>query len=205
MELGDGVTSGSSLMPQKKNPDSLELIRGKSGRVFGSLTSLMMTIKGLPMTYNRDMQEDKEPLFIAADQVCGSLEMARVVAESVVLKESIPLKAAEDSWVVATDLAEALARNGTPFHQAHQLVGKLVLESTRNGKKPSDWNAESLAAFAPQFTPAIAVLLDPREGMKSREVIGGTGPNSVAAALANARQRLAHLSNNPKTPSQPRG
>jgi argininosuccinate lyase len=193
MELGDGVTSGSSLMPQKKNPDSLELIRGKSGRVFGSLTGLMMTIKGLPMTYNRDMQEDKEPLFIAADQVCGSLEMARVVAESVVLKESIPLKAAEESWVVATDLAEALARSGTPFHQAHQLVGRLVLESTRNNKKPSDWNAETLAAFAPQFTPEIAALLDPREGMKSREVIGGTGPHSVAAALTAAQGRLAKL------------
>jgi len=193
MELGDGVTSGSSLMPQKKNPDSLELIRGKSGRVFGSLTSLMMTVKGLPMTYNRDMQEDKEPIFIAADQVCGSLEMARVVAESVTLRESVPLKAAEDSWVVATDLAEALARNGTAFHQAHQLVGRLVLHSTRNNLKPSDWTAESLAAFAPEFTPEIAALLDPREGMKSREVVGGTGPNSVAAALVAARQRLATL------------
>jgi argininosuccinate lyase len=193
MELGDGVTSGSSLMPQKKNPDSLELIRGKSGRVFGSLTSLMMTIKGLPMTYNRDMQEDKEPLFIAADQVCGSLEMAIVVAESITLHDAIPFKAAEDSWVVATDLAEALARSGVPFHQAHVLVGKLVLESTRNNKKPADWNAESLAAFAPQFTPEIAALLDPREGMKSREIKGGTGPNSVAAALQNARERLAKL------------
>ncbi len=193
MELGDGVTSGSSLMPQKKNPDSLELIRGKSGRVFGSLTSLMMTIKGLPMTYNRDMQEDKEPLFVAADQVCGSLEMARVVAESVVLKEAVPLKAAEDSWVVATDLAEALARAGTPFHQAHQLVGRLVLESARNNKKPGDWSAESLAAFAPQFTADIAALLDPREGMKSREVVGGTGPDSVATALRSARTRLAKL------------
>jgi argininosuccinate lyase len=145
------------------------------------------------MTYNRDMQEDKEPLFVAADQVCGSLEMARAVAESVVLKEAVPLKAAEDSWVVATDLAEALARAGTPFHQAHQLVGRLVLESTRNNKKPSDWSAESLAAFAPQFTSDIAALLDPREGMKSREVIGGTGPHSVAAALKSARARLATL------------
>jgi argininosuccinate lyase len=193
MELGDGVTSGSSLMPQKKNPDSLELIRGKSGRVFGSLTSLMMTIKGLPMTYNRDLQEDKEPLFVAADQVCGSLEMARAVAESITLREAVPLQAAEESWVVATDLAEALARAGTPFHQAHQLVGRLVLESTRNHKKPSDWNAASLAAFAPEFTPDIAALLHPAEGMKSREVIGGTGPQAVATALAAARERLAKL------------
>jgi argininosuccinate lyase len=193
MELGDGVTSGSSLMPQKKNPDSLELIRGKSGRVLGALNSLFFTMKGLPMTYNRDMQEDKEPLFEACDQVDGCLEMARVVAESVVLREQVPFEAAEESWVVATDLAEALARNGTAFHQAHQLVGRLVLESVRSGKKPADWNAQSLKAFAPEFTPDIAVLLDPREGMKTREIAGGTGPESVQTALISARMRLANL------------
>ena len=104
IELGDGVTSGSSLMPQKKNPDSLELIRGKSGRVLGALNSLLFTMKGLPMTYNRDMQEDKEPLFEACDQVNGCLEMARAVAESVVLHEHVPAAAVTDeSWVVATD------------------------------------------------------------------------------------------------------
>jgi argininosuccinate lyase len=193
MELGDGVTSGSSLMPQKKNPDSLELIRGKSGRVLGALNSLLFTMKGLPMTYNRDMQEDKEPLFEAADQVNGCLEMARAVAASVVLREQIPAQAADESWVVATDLAEALARNGTAFHQAHQIVGRLVLESVRSGKKPGDWTAASLARFAPEFTPDIARLLDPREGMKTREITGGTGPETVAAALLAARSRLANL------------
>src|SRR5580700_3869212 len=194
IELGDGVTSGSSLMPQKKNPDSLELIRGKSGRVLGALSALFVTMKGLPMTYNRDMQEDKEPLFEAADQLCGSLEMARVVVESVVLRPDVPLAAAEESWVVATDLAEALARNGTAFHQAHQIVGRLVLESVRAGRKPADWDAESLARFAPEFTPDVARLLDPREGMKTREIAGGTGPGVVAAALGAARARLAELS-----------
>ena len=193
MELGDGVTSGSSLMPQKKNPDSLELIRGKSGRVLGALNSLLFTMKGLPLTYNRDMQEDKEPLFEAADQVCGSLEMAVCVTESVVLREAVPYAAADESWVVATDLAEALARNGTPFHSAHQIVGRLVLESVRNGRKPGDWTAETLAAFAPEFTADVARLLDPREGMKTREIAGGTGPNTVAAALEEARGRLARL------------
>src|SRR5438874_5408079 len=151
MELGDGVTSGSSLMPQKKNPDSLELIRGKSGRVAGCFHSLMMTVKGLPLTYNRDMQEDKEPLFTAADQLRGSLEMARAVAGSVRLVAARALSAVEESWVIATDLAEALARAGTPFHQAHQIVGALVLESTRRNKKPSDWTAIDLAAFSPRF------------------------------------------------------
>jgi argininosuccinate lyase len=193
MELGDGVTSGSSLMPQKKNPDSLELIRGKSGRVMGCLTSLMVTIKGLPMTYNRDMQEDKVPLFEAASQVSGSLEMARAVIESVKLRPEQPLRAAEESWVVATDLAEALARAGTPFHQAHQIVGRFVLESTRTGKRPSDWTPEEMQRFAPEFTGDFAALLDPRKGMKSREVPGGTGPQSVAAALDRARQILGKV------------
>src|SRR5580658_996183 len=193
MELGDGVTSGSSLMPQKKNPDSLELIRGKTGRVLGALNSLFFTMKGLPMTYNRDMQEDKEPLFEASDQVNGCLEMARAVAESVVLRERIPAAAADESWTVATDLAEALARNGTSFHQAHQIVGRLVLESVRAGKKPADWSGEALAQFAPEFTPEMALLLDPREGMKTREIEGGTGPETVAAALITARVRLANL------------
>jgi argininosuccinate lyase len=189
IELGDGVTSGSSLMPQKKNPDSLELIRGKSGRVMGALTSLMVTMKGLPMTYNRDMQEDKVPLFEAADEVCASLEMAHAVIESVRLNPAKPAAAAEESWVVATDLAEALARSGTPFHQAHQIVGRFVLESTRSGKKPADWTAAEMQAFGIDF-PA---LLDPREGMQSREIPGGTGPKSVAAALAAARERLDEM------------
>jgi len=193
MELGDGVTSGSSLMPQKKNPDSLELIRGKSGRVMGCLTSLMVTMKGLPMTYNRDMQEDKAPLFEAADQLAGSLEMARVVAESVKLHAARPAAAATESWVVATDLAEALARGGVPFHQAHQLVGRFVLESVENGRKPADWTPEEIARFAPEFTADLAALLDPRRGMDSREVAGGTGPRAVASALDAARERLERM------------
>jgi argininosuccinate lyase len=193
LELGDGVTSGSSLMPQKKNPDSLELIRGKSGRVMGCLTSLLVTMKGLPMTYNRDMQEDKVPLFEAADNVAGSLEMAIAVIQSVKLHPAKPQAAAEESWVVATDLAEALARAGTPFHQAHQIVGRFVLESVRSGKKPADWTAEDMQRFAPEFTGDFAALLDPRKGMKSREIPGGTGPESVAAALRAARQSLTKI------------
>ncbi len=193
LELGDDVTSGSSLMPQKKNPDSLELIRGKCGRVFGSLNSLFVTMKGLPMTYNRDMQEDKEPLFDAAGQVRLSLEMMQAVIRSARLLPGPPALAAEESWVVATDLAEALARAGTPFHQAHQLVGKLVLESVRAGKKPGDWTPEQLASFAPEFHPDMAKLLNPAEGLHSREVLGGTGPATVARALLDAERRLAAL------------
>jgi argininosuccinate lyase len=193
LELGDEVTSGSSLMPQKKNPDSLELMRGKCGRVFGSFSSLFLTLKGLPLTYNRDMQEDKEPLFDAADHLAGSLEMARAVAGSVTLNPEKTAAAAEQSWVVATDLAEALARAGTPFHKAHQIVGRLVLESIKQGKKPSEWTASELAAFAPEFTADMARLLRPREGMKTREIAGGSGPEAVAEALQQAEERLASM------------
>ncbi|MGA2882441.1 MAG: argininosuccinate lyase [Bryobacteraceae bacterium] len=190
LELGDGVTSGSSLMPQKKNPDSLELVRGKSGRVFGDFTSLFVTMKGLPMTYNRDMQEDKEPLFDAAAQLAASLEMMAAVVESTRLHQGKPAEAARESWVVATDLAEALARAGTPFHRAHQIVGKLVLESIQQGKQPSDWTADQLTAFAPEFAADMVRLLDPAEGMKTRELPGGAGPAAVAKALDDAEVRL---------------
>ena len=194
LELGDGVTSGSSLMPQKKNPDSLELIRGKSGRVFGNLTALFTTMKGLPMTYNRDMQEDKEPLFQAADQLEDSLAMAAEVVATARLKPEAPAQAAADSWVVATDLAEALARDGVPFHQGHKLVGRLVLESVQAGKKPSDWTAETLRAFDPRFTAGMASLLaDPRQGMLTRTAPGGTAPATVARALADAEARLREM------------
>jgi argininosuccinate lyase len=190
ISLGDGVTSGSSLMPQKKNPDSLELIRGKCGRVFGDFTSLFVTMKGLPMTYNRDMQEDKEPLFDAFAQTSGSLAMAKVVVQTAVLNPAVPEASAEQSWVVATDLAEELARQGIPFHRAHQLVGQFVLESMKGGKRPSDWTPEALAGFAPEFKAEMVRLLKPSEGMKSRNLPGGTGPSAVAEALANAAARL---------------
>ena len=174
MELGDVVTSGSSLMPQKKNPDSLELIRGKSGRVAGCFHALMMTVKGLPLTYNRDMQEDKEPLFEAADQLSGSLEMARAVADSIALVPAKAMRAVEQSWVVATDLAEALARSGTPFHQAHRLVGALVLESIRLGREPGDWTAADLAAFSPDFTADFTANTDFAEADVDAQVLNLT-------------------------------
>ena len=191
LDLGDEVTSGSSIMPQKKNPDSLELIRGKCGRVFGALTAVFLTMKGLPLTYNRDMQEDKELLFEAADQVAASLEMARVVAGAVRLDPAVPAAAAEESWAIATDLADALARAGTPFHQAHQLAGRLVLASLREGKKPGDWTAQELTAFAPEFTADMIRFFQPAEGLKTRELPGGSGPNRVAQALQEAEARLA--------------
>jgi argininosuccinate lyase len=150
-------------------------------------------MKGLPMTYNRDMQEDKIPLFDAADQVADSLLMMSNVIDSTRLNPARPAAAAEESWVVATDLAEALARAGTPFHQAHQIVGRFVLESVNAGKKPSDWTAEEMQRFAPEFTADFVALLNPAEGMKSREIPGGTGYQAVANALARAKETLGKL------------
>ncbi len=194
MELSDGVTSGSSLMPQKKNPDSLELIRGKCGRVFGAYSALFVTMKGLPLTYNRDMQEDKEQLFDAADQTISCLNMATIVAQNVTIKPEIPEKACAESWVVATDIAEALSRAGLPFHQSHKLAGRLVLHGIKMGKHPASFTAEELFAFDSHFTPDfVFILKDPRHGMQTRVVPGGTAPQSVAAALREAQARLEKL------------
>jgi argininosuccinate lyase len=190
LELGDGVTSGSSIMPQKKNPDSLELIRGKCGAVFGDYSALFLTMKGLPMTYNRDMQEDKPRIFDAADQLRGSLEMACAVVNCTRLNPEAPRLAVEESWAVATDLADALARGGMPFHQAHKLVGRLVLESIKQNKKPADWTAEALAAFDPALNADSARYLRADEGIRTRELAGGTGPAAVARALDEAEARI---------------
>jgi argininosuccinate lyase len=194
LDLSDAVTSGSSLMPQKKNPDSLELIRGKCGRVYGAYSALFVTMKGLPLTYNRDMQEDKEQLFDAADQTIQCLNMTTIVAQNLTLKPAIPEKACAESWVVATDIAEALSRAGMPFHQSHKLAGRLVLHGIKSGKNPADFTAEELQAFDPHFTPDfVFILKDPRHGMQTRAVPGGTAPQSVAAALVEARARLQSL------------
>jgi argininosuccinate lyase len=148
------------------------------------------------MTYNRDLQEDKEPLFDAVRQIRACLQMAREVALGVELHPQVPAAAVRDSWVVATDLAEALARSGVPFRDSHHLVRELVLDSLATGKLPKDWTPESLAARDPRFTPDIARLLDPAEGMRTREILGGTGPAAVAQALTTAHARLRAMQGN---------
>ena len=181
-------------MPQKKNPDSLELIRGKCGRVFGAYSALFVTMKGLPLTYNRDMQEDKEQLFDTADQTIACLNMTAIVARNLTLHPEIPEQACAESWVVATDIAEALSRAGLPFHQAHKLSGRLVLHGIKSGKNPASFTAAELQAFDPLFTPDFVLILkDPRHGMQTRVVPGGTAPQTVAAALLEAQLRLGKL------------
>lgn len=190
MEPGDEVTTGSSLMPQKRNPDALELIRGKTGPVLGSLHALMVTIKGLPLAYNRDLQEDKQPVFHAADHLGGSIEVLELAIRTTKIRPEAMERAAQDSWTQATALAEFLARRGVPFHRAHQVAGGLVLESVKQGKKPQEWTLEQLQAIAPEFDAEAAELLQVRKALENHTPPGGTAPASVAKALAAAKERL---------------
>jgi len=194
LELGDEVTSGSSLMPQKKNPDSLELIRGKTGRVLGHLVGLATVMKGLPLSYNRDMQEDKEPVFDAADQLRGALDMAALVAATATPRPEAMKQAAAGGWSCATDLAEYLALHGVSFRQAHETVGRIVRAGLAEGRAPEEWTLEQLRAFSPAFETDALPLMRDAQGIRRRELPGGTGPNAVAAALHEARERLGKVS-----------
>ena len=193
LEMGEEVTSGSSLMPQKKNPDALELVRGKAGRVSGHLLSLMMTLKGLPLAYNRDLQEDKEPVLDAAVQLAGSLEITRLVIETAKINAATMQTAADEGWSCATALAELLARKGVAFHRAHQIVGALVLESVRAGKQPQDWTQDELRQVAPEFDSEAVGLLSARRTLENHTALGGTAPGTVAESLRQAEKRLAEM------------
>lgn len=193
LDMGDEVTSGSSLMPQKRNPDALELLRGKTGRVCGHLQALMTTLKGLPLAYNRDLQEDKEGVFDAADQLCQSLRVLALCVDTARIRPEAMSKAAEDGWVSATALAEILARDGVPFHRAHQIVGGIVLASVKRGKRPQDWTLAELREFAPELDERVLEALAPRAALGNHAVPGGTAPSSVRSALACAKARLDGL------------
>ena len=193
LEPGDEVTSGSSLMPQKRNPDALELLRGKTGRICGHLQGLMLTVKGLPLTYNRDLQEDKEGVFDAADQFGGSLEILKLCVDTTKIRPQAMEQAAEDGWVCATALAEVLARKGVPFHRAHQIVGSIVLESVKQGKRAEDWTPEELQAFAPEFDADAQAVLRPRVALENHAVPDGIAPAFVAQALEAATARLDEM------------
>ena len=198
LDLGEEVTSGSSLMPQKRNPDALELLRGKSGRVCGSLQALMMTLKGLPLAYNRDLQEDKEGVFDTASQAAESLEILALCVETATVRPEAMEQAAEEGWVSATALAEILARNGVSFHRAHQVVGGIVLESVKSGKRPGDWTLAELQEFAPELDSRAMQVLVPRNALENHRLAGGTSSASVQEALGLARDRLALLARRSK-------
>lgn len=193
LELGDEVTTGSSLMPQKRNPDALELLRGKAGRACGSLQALMMTLKGLPLAYNRDLQEDKEGVFATADQVTGSLEVLALCVSTARVRRETMERAADAGWVSATALAEVLARKGVPFHRAHQIVGRIVLASVKQEKRPQDWTLSELQEFAPEFDAEAKAALEPRKAVENHAVPGGTASEFVRQALRMAESRLARI------------
>ena len=193
IELADEVSTGSSLMPQKKNPDSLELIRGKTGRVLGHLVALAATVKGLPSAYNRDLQEDKEPVFDTAEQLGPALALAAEVVASATLRPDRMMQAAGTGWLCATDLAEFLAEQGVPFHQAHEIVGRLVRDFVQTGKEAAECTLEDLRRYSPQFDRMSLRLLTPAAGVARRAVSGGTAPVAVGRALREAGDWLRNL------------
>ncbi|MDI9225324.1 argininosuccinate lyase [Serratia bockelmannii] len=191
VELSDRVTSGSSLMPQKKNPDALELIRGKCGRVQGALTGMMMTLKGLPLAYNKDMQEDKEGLFDALDTWMDCLQMAALVLDGIQVKRPRCQEAAEQGYANATELADYLVAKGVPFREAHHIVGEAVVEAIRQGKPLEALPLADLQQFSATIGDDVYPILALQSCLDKRAAKGGVAPQQVAAAIAAAKQRLA--------------
>lgn len=189
--LSDAHTTGSSLMPQKKNPDVAELTRGKTGRMIGNLMSLLTILKGLPMTYNRDLQEDKEPLFDSIDTVGLALEVfAEMVSGMDVNCERTSL-AASDPMLLATDLADYLVNHGVPFRQAHEIIGKLVAHCLENGKSFPQLSLADYQTFSPAFDKMVFKVLQMDTAMAARKGIGAPSPKNVAARLAHWRNILS--------------
>jgi argininosuccinate lyase len=190
VELGDAVSTGSSLMPQKKNPDALELLRGKSARVFGHTVALLTVLKGLPLAYNKDMQEDKEAVFDAADTVRASLEVTAVVLGSVSLREGRARELAARGYMNATELADYLARRGLPFREAHEAAGRAVLRALSRGAELHELPLAELRAASPLIGEDVYDALTLDSTLASKSQTGGTAPARVAEALAAARASL---------------
>jgi argininosuccinate lyase len=191
IELSDRVTTGSSLMPQKKNPDSLELLRGKSGRVIGHLTQLLVLLKGLPLTYNKDLQEDKEVLFDTLDTLLDCLQVAQVVIGTLKVNQAAAQKALEGDFLNATDLADYLVGKGLAFREAHEMVGRIVLECERQQIQLAELPLERYRNFSRLFQEDLFQTLSVQNSIEARAVLGGTAPSRVAEALSQAEQSLA--------------
>ncbi|TKI03427.1 argininosuccinate lyase [Martelella alba] len=193
VELSDRVTSGSSLMPQKKNPDALELIRGKSGRVQGALTGMMMTLKGLPLAYNKDMQEDKEGLFDALDTWLDCLHMAALVLDGLKINEVRCREAAQQGYANATELADYLVAKGVPFREAHHIVGEAVVEAIRLGVALEELPLAVLQTFSDVVDKDVYPVLSLQSCLDKRSAKGGVAPEQVASAMDEAQRRLDSL------------
>jgi argininosuccinate lyase len=191
LALPDAVCTGSSIMPQKKNPDILELIRGRSARVIGALSSLLVLIKGLPMAYNRDLQEDKAPLFTAFDTVSDCLEMAAVVVEGARLRADRIAVRLDEGFLDATTLMEYLIRHGVPQRTGHEVVGRLVALCESRGCRLADLSLAELAEAHPALGPDARQWLGAENAVKAFRSYGSTGPEEVERQLADWKCRLS--------------
>ncbi|EPL9569762.1 argininosuccinate lyase [Providencia rettgeri] len=190
VELSDKVTSGSSLMPQKKNPDALELIRGKCGRVQGALTGMMMTLKGLPLAYNKDMQEDKEGLFDALDTWLDCMHMAVLVLDGIQIRRPRCEEAAKQGYANATELADYLVAKGVPFREAHHIVGEAVVAAIAQGKALEEMALSDLQKFSDTIQLDVYEILSLQSCLDKRLAKGGVSQKQVESAIGEAKIRL---------------
>jgi argininosuccinate lyase len=190
IKIADAYTTGSSLMPQKKNPDLAELVRGKTGRVFGNLVSLLTLLKGLPMTYNRDLQEDKERLFDTADTVRACTRIMAAMLAHTEIKPAVCAAAAADPSLLATDLADYLVLKGMPFRRAHEIIGLLVARSEAAGQPLNQLTLADLRAVEKTFGPDALGVFDLKTAMGKRNITGAPGTAEVAKQLKAWRKRL---------------
>jgi len=191
LKIADAYTTGSSLMPQKKNPDIAELARGKTGRVVGNLMALLTLLKGLPMTYNRDLQEDKERVFDTADTVRATTRLMAAMLEHTTVNKPACARAAGDPALLATDLADYLVRRGMPFRQAHHVVGAVVGWSEKNGRPLNQLSLPELQAIDPAFGSDALAVFDLKAAMAKRNLTGAPGTREVARQLARWREQLS--------------
>ncbi len=190
IEMDDAYSTGSSIMPQKKNPDVAELIRGKTGRVYGDLMALLTVMKSLPLAYNKDMQEDKEALFDAIDTVKKSLLVFAPMVATMKVKKEAMHRAARGGFTNATDVADYLAKKGVPFRQAHEIVGKLVLSCIREGRNLDDLSLEEYREISEVFGEDIFKAISVEECVRARNIPGGPAPEQVAEAIARGRKLI---------------
>lgn len=190
VELTDAFSTGSSIMPQKKNPDMAELIRGKTGRVYGNLFGMLTVLKGLPLAYNKDLQEDKEGMFDTVETVQTSLDIFAGMIETMKVNEEIMEESTQKDFSNATELADYLAKKGVPFREAHEIVGKLVLECTQNGIYLQDVPFSRYQEINPLIEKDIYDVLSSKTAVQKRNSYGGTGFDQIKVALANAKKSL---------------
>jgi argininosuccinate lyase len=192
LELSDQFATGSSIMPQKKNPDIAELVRGKTGRVYGDLMALLTMMKGLPLAYNRDMQEDKEPLFDAIETVKAALSIFAEMVSTIKINEQQMDRSAKKGYLTATDLAFYLVRRGVPFREAHKTVGKIVAYCEESNMQLEYLSLQQLKQFSKEFGYDATRILSAQSSVNSKDVVGGTAPSRVKEAIKRARKNLLH-------------